>query len=97
MPRLTPDQVRPGKFITADGGVVEDGRRGIKTGAFLTSTPIVKRAPLPADLSEFQGASDLADQLKQFDRQHAASVAELTRRLQAVKDGLDAVKKAKRK
>jgi hypothetical protein len=78
----------------------EFDRSKIRKGMFLTSTPSpetylpVQRQPLPDDRTE----RDAAAKLSQFDRQHAAAIDELARRLRAVKAGLDeAAAKAKRK
>ena len=65
---------------------VDVRRRGIRKGAFLTSTPapgscMGKRTPLPA-----------ADDVAAFDHKHAAAIAELTRRFEAVRRQLDDLK-----
>jgi len=72
-------------------------RSKIRKGMFLTSTPVPagyvrKRAPLPDDLREFEQAAARADEMAAFERQHAANIAELARRLQKVREGIDAVK-----
>jgi hypothetical protein len=71
----------------------------VRKGMFLISTPrlggyvMLQRqrddGPLPA--------ARLADRLAVMDRQHAAAVAEIARRLQAVRDGLDAYRKTRGK
>ena len=65
----------------------------IKKGMFLTSTPApdgytVKRTPLPDDLQEFKSAAAVTDDLAVIDRAHASAVAEISRRLQRVRDEL---------
>jgi hypothetical protein len=93
-----------GQFVTADGGSAEMGDSAavrktlIKKGVFLTSTPAAKPHPLPPDLAHFDQAAAAADRLAkpQFTK-HAAEIAELARRFQAVRKSLDDVREAKRK
>jgi len=80
--RLDKSQIFRGKFMTGAPGA----------GQF-----VAKRAPLPDDLREFEQAAARADELAAMERQHAAAVAEIARRLQAVRDGLDAIKKVRGK
>jgi hypothetical protein len=74
---------------------VDVRRRGIRKGAFLTSTLapgscIAKRAPLPDDPEPATAAA--ADDVAAFDHKHAAAIAELTRRFEAVRRQLDDLK-----
>jgi hypothetical protein len=74
---------------------VDVRRRGIRKGAFLTSTLapgscIAKRAPLPDDP---EPATAAADDVAAFDHKHAAAIAELTRRFESVRRQLDDLKR----
>jgi len=79
---------------------VDEQRRGrIRKGVFLTSTPsaehMVKRT-LPDDLQSFESAAALADELAAAERKQAAEIAEIARRLQAVRTQLEFVSPRKR-
>jgi hypothetical protein len=56
-----------------------------------------KRAPLPDNLSEFQQAADMADQIARAERQHASTFRDITERLNKVCEQIDMVVKAKRR
>jgi len=79
--------------------VDEQRRSRIRKGAFLPSTPsaehMVKRT-LPDDLQSFESAAALADELAAAERKQAAEIAEIARRLQAVRTQLELVSPRKR-
>jgi phage host-nuclease inhibitor protein Gam len=58
---------------------------------------MTKRQPLPPEFEHFEQAAARADEIAAMERRRAAEIAELARRLQAVRDGLDAYKKARKK
>jgi len=73
---------------------VDEQRRGrIRKGVFLTSTP---SRTLPDDLQSFESAAALADELAAAERKQAAEIAEIARRLQAVRTQLELVSPRKR-
>jgi hypothetical protein len=87
-----------GATYSADKVAMEETRKAtIRRGAFMTSDPVItKRAPLPEDLAEFEAANQAAGP-DPFEQQRLA-IAEITRRLEAVREQLKTTKaKAKRK
>ena len=92
-------QFMVGATYCADRVAKEEVRKAtIARGQFMTSTPAAtKRAPLPPGLAEFEDTITAAGPLQgpQFEKQRAA-VAEIARRLEAVREALKTTK-AKRK
>jgi len=79
--------------------VDEQRRSRIRKGVFLTSTPSVEhmvKRTLPDDLQSFESAAALADELAAAERKQAAEIAEIARRLQAVRTQLELVSPRKR-
>ena len=77
--------------------VDEQRRSRIRKGVFLTPSAehMVKRT-LPDDLQSFESAAALADELAAAERKQAAEIAEIARRLQAVRTQLELVSPRKR-
>ena len=83
-----------GAAYRADEVAREEARKTtIQRGMFMTSTP-TKRVPLPKDLVHFEAANQAAGP-DPFERQRLA-IAEITRRLQAVREQLKTTKAKRR-
>jgi hypothetical protein len=81
---------------------MDDRRRGIRKGLFMTSTPapgscVAKRQPLPPEFEHFEAAAARADEIAAMERRRAAEIVELARRLQKVRDDLAVYQKARKK
>ena len=82
MPKLDRSKIRKGMYLTGDGNL--DDCRGF-FGTLRREAPA--RRPDP----------DTDEELQALREKHAASIAELTRRLEGVKASLDAYKKSRGK